>query len=274
MTLPSLRHMAPTRSPWIALRAGIIGLAAFGVVLGGAGAAADNGLIDDSTYESPSYGYEVEWGRGWEAQSSETVSERGFDQLALVTTGGNLVVAALTTEYTTEEVVEAYVDGLSEGLDDLEILDQGEEDGVAYAMIGGEADSDGPVVTYVEVRELEEAERGSPAILTMSALMSTEDAFEDNLASAVEDIELDGDAIFAPYVPDGGADPDDERRSGQDDEDNSRGRDDDEDGRRTRDRAEDARGDERDENDRGGRDEDEDENEDSRDDEEDDEDVV
>jgi hypothetical protein len=236
-----------------ATRALALGLLALGVLSGSAGAAGDDGLIDDESYESPNFGYEIEWGRPWDVDTEGTFSEQGFDVLTLCNDNGCLAVMGLEEDVTPEESVEGYIEhNEATFLDDIEISEQDAADDFAYATFSGEAESGNILTIHIEVRELEEATRNDPAVHLIALLISPEDEYDVHIASAADDIEIDGDPAF--LATDAAADED------EDDDRGSRDRDEDDDERSDDEDEDDDRSDDEDDDDR-------DENEDDEDDE-------
>jgi hypothetical protein len=218
---------APARRT--ATRAALVGLAAFGLLTSVAGAAGDeSGLVDDFAYESPTYGYEIEWDRPWEVDTQESYSQQGIDTLWLDSFGGFLQVVGFTTDWTAEQIVEDNVDNVDEMFDDPEVLAQGAGDGVAYSIISGESDGR-TLVQYYEVREIAEGEGGEPALVTITVLYSTEETFENNAASVAADVQIEGDPAFltldaaAAAAENADEDTTDSRSQDDQDEENDRG---------------------------------------------------
>ena len=185
-----------------AIRAVVLGLLAFGLLTVSSGARAATGLIDDTTYESPNYGYEVTWGESWIADPNLTNSNRGADMLALVAPGGSLFVLSLPANLTPDELIDTYVEGLEKsGIDGLEFVERGEADGVTFATVTGDHAQDGALVIYFEARSLVEPAAGIP-IQTLTVLASRDAAFTTNLAVTAE-VEVDHDPAFLATADDG-----------------------------------------------------------------------
>ncbi len=53
----------------------------------GVSAQRDNGLTSDTSYESPEFGYEIEWDDPWVAEDDDTESTRDGDSLSLTSEG-------------------------------------------------------------------------------------------------------------------------------------------------------------------------------------------
>jgi hypothetical protein len=256
------------RASVTALRGAALGLGAFGLIAVGAGASAENGLLDDYEYESPTYGYTVEWDDPWAATEQDAESEDGIDSLFLNTRDSQVMVLSLPTDYNEEELVELFSEGLADDGDEVEILEQGEAGGNAYAIAELTLESGGTMIAYYEAEEIVEPDGREPAIVVVTGLLADEADFDESLESANETIELEGDPLFRTL----GAETDEDEDADEDaeeDEDERGGRSDDED-----EEDEDAGRDDEDEDDEEDDEdeEDEDEDEDEEEDEEEDED--
>lgn len=76
----------------------------FGVT---AAAAAQNGLQDDNAYESPQFGYTVEWGDDWSVRARDVISNRGgYDTLTLRGEAGTLLIQGQGSNVTASDAVE------------------------------------------------------------------------------------------------------------------------------------------------------------------------
>ena len=203
MRIPPLRQLTPRR----AARSGLLALAAFGLVAGGALAGEQaTGLTDEAEYRSPTYGYEVTWDRPWEPNPEGTVSDDAVDMLTLETYGGFLQIIGVASDWTPEEFAADYVENFDGSLyKEVEVVEQGEADGVAYLLIEGEMD-DGTLVEYVEIRQIAEATIAAPPLVTLTRLVSVDDTFANNAAAAVADIELEGEPALVALDADDRAD--------------------------------------------------------------------
>jgi hypothetical protein len=236
-----------------ALRSAAVGLAAFALLTGVAGAADDNGLIDDYSYESPNYGYEVEWDDPWEADPSQTASEPRADDLTLVNEDdAQIWVTSMPTVGGPEEVVDAYLDAFAQLMSDDEVVEVGEADGVAYALMTGN-DGEADTTMYVEVQEIEDG------VVLITTLIAEDESFDYSLTSAGAEVEIDGEPTFqALDAAEDEADEDEEEDRADEDDDRDEDRRDDEDDDRDEDNDEDS------DNDRDNDDEDEEDEESDR----------
>lgn len=216
----------------------------------------ETGLIQDTLYVSPSHGYVVRWSDFFAASPDETRTIDELDQLSLYTTDAMIRVMGTTAAWTPEDIVDLFVeDFLAAG--GLEIADLGVEDGVAFAVLEHESGDDDEAKIYVEARPFDQATDLDGEGVIVTTLLTTDERFDDTLALAAEEIEIDGNPVFDLIEV---ADEDDDRDDGDDRDDA-----DDED-RDDEDRGDD---DDRDQDDRDDA-EDEDVRDDDRDDEADD----
>lgn len=213
---------APTTRRRTAIRAALLALLAIALLASGGSARAATGLIDETSYESPTYGYEVAWDAPWAADPTTTKSNQGADMLALATLGGSLAVLSFPSELTAEAMIATYAEGLEKsGLEGLRVVEEGEMDGVFYATVTGSHAEDGALVIHYEVREFAATSTVGLPILTLTVLASTEVGFEDNLALALAEVEIDGESAFLAA----GEDDQDRGEQGDSADDDNGGRD-------------------------------------------------
>jgi hypothetical protein len=190
---------------WNALRALCVALIALGLVTGATGSAeaadAEKGLISDSKYESPTFGYRVEWGDAWEAEPAATYVDPAYDVLTVTTWGAILEVFGVGDGASTDDVLEraiAFGSPLEEAaceeideewLSTWEVVDEGQEDGADYRLLSGDFDGD-LNVWYLEAREVDGPD-GEPVVVVAS-LVSVGEMFADNLEYAADEVELEG----------------------------------------------------------------------------------
>jgi hypothetical protein len=175
------------------VRAGLVALVAFILFAGTVGA---NGLIDGSSYESPTYGYHVRWDQPWEPDPDATSSERGFDALLLAVPNGTLTIVGVTSDATAEEIVAFQLgNAATHAFDDLRIVEQGADDEVAYALVEGAIDG-AAFGVYYEVRELAPTPTRETPLLRMWVLFSPQAPIAGSAAAAVAGVEVDGEPVF------------------------------------------------------------------------------
>src|SRR5688572_28208655 len=85
----------------------------------------DNGLIDENHYESPSFGYAVEWSEDWTVDDANATTSDAGDQLRLDTENGFLFIVSVAIEATPTQAIEAVLDNRDPA---PEIVDSDESD--------------------------------------------------------------------------------------------------------------------------------------------------
>jgi hypothetical protein len=180
---------------WKAVRAGIAGLATVGLLTGAAAAQDDNGLIDEYAYQSPAHGYVVEWDDPWVPSLGGISHEPGHDTFTLGTPDGDLGFTGTALDWTPEEYAQILVEGMHEVFEEeVEIVEEGEVDGVYYVLI--EAEDDGVTwVEYVEARALNPEDDGGQ-ILLMTDVLAFEEDFDQLVDDVVDEVEIDGGPVF------------------------------------------------------------------------------
>jgi hypothetical protein len=158
----------------------------------------DNGLIGETAYESPSHGYSVTWSDGWIVDPSRTTTEGDADYLDLICPTQDCEVRVIGTaaEWTPEQVVDLYVEDFLASTESLELVDLGVVDGVAYALLEDVTDA-GTAILYVEARSFDQVIAGEADGVLVTTMLSTGEGFERNFASAIDEIEVDGNPVFA-----------------------------------------------------------------------------
>ena len=160
----------------------------------GAAQSEDEGLISETEYESPQFGYAVEWEETWEAQEEGTESseEGGYDLLTL--SSGPAVFQIYAAEAggaTAEEEVERLIESYGDDYDDFETIDKGGDDELAAAIV--DYDLEGTLVRdLTEVRLVDDGD----TLLTVVVFAPVDD-FEDAVDDAQESITLDRDPPFS-----------------------------------------------------------------------------
>jgi hypothetical protein len=109
-------------------------------------------------------------------------------------------LTGLATDEPLDEVRDEYALGFVSGIgDDAELLDRGKAHGAHWATYAIDFGEEGEVLAYVEAREIEAAEPGEPAIVTVTILFAVEPLHDELVADAVEHVELEGEAILVSY---------------------------------------------------------------------------
>ena len=202
---------------------------------------AETGLLQDTLYVSPSHGYVVRWSDVFVADPDGTFTDQELDTLVLYTDEAEIRVMGTSADWTPEDIVDLFVeDFLAAGLD-VEIADLGVVDGVAYAVLEDEGGDDDSARIYVEARSFDEATDLDEGGVIVTTLLTTAEAYDDTIALAAADVEIDGNPVYALIDVEDEEDADDDRDdAGEGADDGDR----DEDDEDERDDADDDRDDE------------------------------
>jgi hypothetical protein len=166
----------------------------------------DAGLVDDVTYESPQFGYELSWSEDWELDTyydPAVVSneEEELDQICIMWSGGPdeesyAIFAGQTAnrggpendveEWTDEDYI---ADQWAESFESTPIGDDTTRDSGAVLYSVVDTDNDYQYYTLYQSTELAD---GTTLYITFSGY---EDWFEDSYAAFSEEVLLDGDPI-------------------------------------------------------------------------------
>ncbi len=170
-----------------------------GIVAGTGPAAAqgDNaGLTSETTYESPSYGYEIAWEDPWTAGTNAATSEDETDTLELTTEAASLGVIGTRADPTASRppVTGALLDSIREitQVDPDWTIVASDPAGPAPSLVIDYEDGGVAVRQYIEVREVADGD----AVVTIT-LVAEPDAFETALEDAREAVTLDDAPILA-----------------------------------------------------------------------------
>ena len=170
----------------------------------GASGSAENGQEDDpeeggdssdgegeaGEYESPEFGFAVEWSDSWALDEGRSDAEEGSDQVWLTTDDAELHISVSTIDVTPEEVIAFLIDERSDAYDEVEVLDESADREFARAFLAYEVDGD-QFREYVEVRATEDGEG-----IRIVRLVAPDDVFDDAFAGVQDDVTLDGDPPF------------------------------------------------------------------------------
>ncbi|MDQ4099159.1 MAG: PQQ-like beta-propeller repeat protein [Chloroflexota bacterium] len=155
----------------------------------------EEGLLSDTEYESPQFGYSVEWDEPWTALEDETSSSRseGTDLLLLESDAANLQVFSTASGTTdAEEYLEITIESFSDTYEDLNVLDQSVSEELAAAVLEVTAQDGAPTYQFLEIRLVD----GDEEYLISIDLNARVEYFHDELSGAQEAITLDGDQLF------------------------------------------------------------------------------
>jgi outer membrane protein assembly factor BamB len=166
----------------------------------------EDGILSDSEYESPQFGFLVEWDDPWTVQETSTESSDadGYDMLTLDSDMARIQFYAIETPSgsTAESFMDALIEVYTEDDPGLEVIDRVSDEELAGAVV--EYELNGTLVRdFTEVRLIN---RGNDLINI--SLVTPVDEFETEIESADDGVTLDGDPIFATLdeVDLGGAD--------------------------------------------------------------------
>ena len=158
-------------------------------ITGSAGAAAQesSGLLDETTYESPQFGYTVSWDDTWSARQRDVTSNPGgFDVITIRNGDGTLRVTGRAAEDPASEVLQDTVELITRNADTSEIV---AETGGDVPSVELTADRDHVII---EAHTLTDS--GAVVVITLTA---RESRFADALAAARETVLFDEAPIFA-----------------------------------------------------------------------------
>jgi hypothetical protein len=147
------------------------------------------GVIDEGTYESPEFGYEVTWTDGWSVTEENTFTdaETSYDQLQLLSDEGWVVtfLGEDLDDSTIAEAVEVLIEAEEENGSEIVLDDADDEAGGYLAIIEG-----GDVAIYVTVTIYDEDK------MIVSALVASVDDFGDALEGAQDAFRVNGDPVL------------------------------------------------------------------------------
>jgi hypothetical protein len=188
-------------------------------------AAAQDGLTGDTSYESPKFGYSVEWTSDWEVIADFTTSGESTDSLRIYNAEYGSWIDIWGFEAQGREpgpFLESYIGLLtdSDSYANLETTEQDSADPDAVAVMATYelGDNATPIEDYIEVRPVGDALvltsiKAAPGFSLIVAIL------------AMAQVELDGDPLF----PSLGAAEDDSSASDDEEDDSSSSNQDDED---------------------------------------------
>lgn len=162
----------------------------------------EDGLTSETSYESPQFGYSLEWDEAWTVESVLSVEAATLDTLLLASEDASLAVVGSGDRASPADALEMFVTGREETAADLEVIDQDPEADIpsatlAYTASGATGGGDGPVREYVEVRALDQPD----SALTI-AFQAPEEGFDTALADAQAAVTFDGEPVFVNVAQD------------------------------------------------------------------------
>lgn len=156
-------------------------------VQGGSGEASGleaAGVIDESTYESPNFGYEVTWTEGWTVTPENTLSESSYDQVQLMSEDG-WVMSFSGGQLTGDMTVEDYIDELVASEEDSGkeiLLDDADDEAGGYLAVF-ESEAGDEFVIYVAVTQYDDD--GTIIMTTLIAPLTISGRGKSSESSAV-----------------------------------------------------------------------------------------
>jgi hypothetical protein len=147
------------------------------------------GVIDEGSYESPEFGYEVTWTDEWTATEENTFTdaETSYDQLQLLSDEGWVVtfIGEDLDGLTIEESVDILIEAEEESDSEIVLDDADDEAGGYLAILEG-----GDVAIYVTVTLYDDDK------MIVSALVASVVDFDDALEGAQDAFSVNGDPVL------------------------------------------------------------------------------
>jgi len=160
----------------------------------------NDGVIDDTSYESPEYGYTVTWESPWEV-GGDTVSGPDGDVLALTADGAQLRLTGNVAEGEPADLLESTIASLQEALPQLEVVTDERDAAIPSAVLEGRTNS-----ILLEVRTVADSNVADSNVFVLVSLQVPTDAIDDALTNA-ESVLVDGEPIFTDPSEGGEATP-------------------------------------------------------------------
>ncbi len=163
-------------------------LLAMAPLVGPAGStlAAAAGQAEGGSYQSPQFGYVVEWNDAWSERERETASEEGGpDSMVLSNNDGRVEVTGQADDLTADEFLDEMVTLITGDAEDVEIVSE-------------DRDGDVPIIELATSRNrlLLEAHTVDEAVVVVT-LRAREEDYDTALAAAQEDITLNGTPVLS-----------------------------------------------------------------------------
>ena len=159
--------------------------------------AQDNGITGANSYESPTYGYTVEWQDSWRALEDQTAVSDTGDTLALFSDdfGARVDVYSFATNgRTPQDFAAAYLDFLTENNDNVEVQTDSSDSETAPAyLISYDLDASNTIDDYFEVQQVDDA-------LILVEVRGAQNMGLILAAAVSVDVTLNGDPLLASFA--------------------------------------------------------------------------
>jgi hypothetical protein len=159
--------------------------------------AQDNGLTGANSYESPTYGYTVEWQDPWYALDDQTAVADTGDTLALFSDdfGARVDVYSFATNgRTPQDFAAAYLDFLKENNDNVEVQTDSSDSETAPAyLVSYDLDASNTIDDYFEVQQVDDA-------LILVEVRGAQNMGLILAAAVSVDVTLNGDPLLASFA--------------------------------------------------------------------------
>jgi hypothetical protein len=160
-------------------------------------AQASNGITGANSYESPTYGYTVEWQDPWYALEDQTAVSDTGDTLALFSDdfGARVDVYSFPVNgRSPQDFAAAYLDFLTENNDNVEVQTDSSDSKTAPAyLVSYDLDASNTIDDYFEVQQLDDA-------LILVEVRGAQNMGLILAAAASVDITLNGDSLLASFA--------------------------------------------------------------------------
>ncbi len=158
----------------------------------------DGGLVDDTTYRSPQFGYEITWEEPWDAGPTALSLGDAGDFLVLSRPDSEVTVSftGLTSLRKPGDELAAQVEQAREGRSVTELASEDPDADVPTATIAYSTTEYGPGVTLIEVHRV-----AAPGALLVVTIEGPIEEVVTAAAEARETIALEGEPFVAGVLP-------------------------------------------------------------------------
>ncbi|MGI8486438.1 MAG: hypothetical protein ACR2OU_19535 [Thermomicrobiales bacterium] len=158
-------------------------------------AAQDDGLIDDSTYVSMNSGETITWSGSWAYDEESSTPEVDGEVIALSSDTGGVLFSYFPVGIDKNSARDQILSSFADGADDFVQVDRGSYDNVSYSLdraslSGAEL---GIFTLFIE----------RTSNVFVSLFLAPVSLFQQGLASAQSDIQVEGTGVFAGIQPSG-----------------------------------------------------------------------